>query len=148
MSYFFFFLNFKLNGKQGYRKKALCCSPNPDAMKTLNCNADLCEDEEDECANETGFIDSSTDGFSSVSKRSYKLSDGKVMWSYNRPEIEARAKPNIKPGDPRTMTLYLNTLLRSSLFKDLELRTRAYPTGLNVLKGDGASTLPVQGGFA
>ncbi|KAJ6071566.1 hypothetical protein N7499_009580, partial [Penicillium canescens] len=135
-------------GCSWYRKKALCCSPNPDAMKTLNCNADLCEDEEDECANETGFIDSSTDGFSSVSKRSYELSDGKVMWSYNRPEIEERAKPNIKPGDPRTMTIYLNTILRSSIFKDLDLRTRAYATGLNVLKGDGASTLPVQGGFA
>ncbi|KAJ6111424.1 hypothetical protein N7523_007485 [Penicillium sp. IBT 18751x] len=98
------------------------------AMKTLNCNADLCEDEEDECANETGFNDSSTDGFSSVSKRSYELSDGKVMWSYNRPEIEERAKPIIKPGDPRTMTIYLNTFLRSSLFKVLDMITRAYAT--------------------
>jgi chitinase len=115
-------------------------------MKTLNCNADMCEDEEDACNDESGWYESSSDGYSSLTKRSYKLPNGKLMWSYDRGEIEERAKA-VRPGDPRAVKIYINTILGSSLFKNLEIESRAYPTGLNVLKGDGASTLPLQGGF-
>lgn len=116
-------------------------------MKTLNCNANMCEDEEDACNDESGWYDSSADGFSSLTKRSYELSNGKLMWSYDRGEIEERAKRRVRPGDPREVEVYINAILGSSLFDNLKISSRAYPTGLNLFKGDGASTLPLQGGF-
>ncbi|KAJ6142824.1 bacteriodes thetaiotaomicron symbiotic chitinase [Penicillium samsonianum] len=37
------------------RKKALCCSPNPTALETLTCDADLCSDFDEGCDEEDGF---------------------------------------------------------------------------------------------
>lgn len=135
-----------LNDSKGYRKKSLCCTPNATAMKTLNCNADLCKGQEDACDDESGFLDVEDDGyFSLLSKRSYELHGGKVMWSYDRPQFEERA--GARPGDPRTFVVRIGLILKSSLYKDLEAITRAYPTGQNVLRGDGAETIGLMGGF-
>ncbi|KAJ5462318.1 hypothetical protein N7530_010523 [Penicillium desertorum] len=67
--------------------------------------------------------------------------------SYDRPHLEERAGARPKPGDPRTFLINVGAILRSSLYENLEAISRGYPTGLNVLKGDGASTLGIQGGF-
>jgi chitinase len=69
------------------------------------------------------------------------------MWSYDRPHIEEKAKLGARPGDPRTFIIRAGLILKSSLYKNLEATSRGYPTGLNVLKGDKASTLPLRGGF-
>lgn len=114
----------------------------------MNCDADLCEDDdEDSCADESGLLNQEGDGYwSLVSKRSYRLRNGQMMHSYDKPFFEERG---VLPGDPRKFQLAINTILRvSKVYKDqYEIWTRAYPPGMKVFKGDGASTLSMKGGF-
>jgi chitinase len=118
-------------------------------MKTLNCDADLCEDDEPACDDESGLLDEEGDGYwSLVSKRSYRLRNGKVMHGYGKPFFEERGA-GIRPGDPRSFKMAINTILGvSKVYTDNYLIwTRAYPPGLGLFKGDGASTLSMKGGF-
>lgn len=130
---------------EGGRNKALCCSPNPIALKTLNCDADLCEDDEAACADESGLLDVEGDGYwSLVSKRSYQLRNGKIMYGYDRSFFEERG---VLPGNPRSFNIVINAILRVSMYKDYVIWTRYYPPGLKVFNGDGSSTLSMRGGF-
>jgi chitinase len=114
-----------------------------EALKTISCNADLCEDNQDMCDDEAGD-DDPTNGY--FKRRSYTLSDGTVMWSYDEPWLVTRAVPG-RPGSARTMTLNIGRILQSALVPKLEMSSRGYPSGLKLFKGDGVSTLPLMGGF-
>jgi chitinase len=114
-----------------------------EALKTISCDADLCEDDEDLCEDEAGDGDP-TNGY--FKKRSYTLRDGTEMWSYDEPWLVTRAVPG-RPGGARQMTLEIGNIVKSALFPDLELNSRRYPSGLKLFKGDGVSTLPLMGGF-
>lgn len=126
---------------QGYREKSLCCTPNLDALKTLACDTDTCTDD-DACDDESGLLDSS----GVLYKRSYQDGQGRTLWSYSESgPLELRVPP--RPGSPRTMFLEIPKLLGTNIYGALRMVSRPYKPGLTVATGDGASTLPLQGGF-
>jgi hypothetical protein len=61
----------------GDRKKALCCSPNPTALETLTCDADLCSDFDEGCDEEDSFVGEGDRYYTLLNKRSYELSNSK-----------------------------------------------------------------------
>ncbi|KAJ5360513.1 bacteriodes thetaiotaomicron symbiotic chitinase variant 3 [Penicillium concentricum] len=130
------------------RKKALCCSPNPTALETLTCDADLCSDFDEGCDEEDGFVGEGDGYYTLLSKRSYELSNGKRMWSYGPPHvIESRVAT--VPGKARSLKIAIDAITGSSLFKDgMKRLFRPYPPGLKVFKGEGSSTLGLAGGFS
>ncbi|KAG8165716.1 hypothetical protein KVR01_004268 [Diaporthe batatas] len=129
-----------------WRSKALCCQPNQDTLQTLDCDADLCADNQAACDDEAGYDDS--DGFGSVTKRSYISSDGRRWNSYSSSLhlLEDRAKT--RPGDRRKMILNIPKVVGSSIYGVLNLESIQYPPGAKMFSGDGASTVPIKGGFA
>ncbi|KAF9888672.1 hypothetical protein FE257_008430 [Aspergillus nanangensis] len=128
-----------------WRKKSLCCKPSIDAFQTLTCDDGLCWDDPNRCEDDIGPSDPEG-GWYIVS--SYLMRDGTRMWSYSsEPPWVILAGP-VRPGDPRQMMLKVGALVKSSFYGTLELRTRAYATGLKLLQKDGSATLAIKGGYS
>ncbi|RDW83598.1 glycoside hydrolase family 18 protein [Aspergillus mulundensis] len=129
------------------RKKALCCTPNTEALQKMDCNVDVCDtlNEDYDCDDEDGIPVSPVYSFN---KRSYQVNDGQVMWEYDSPHwLEKRAGAKPKPGDPRTMVVALTTMFKSAIFEDVHVTTRSYRPGLDLFKYDGANTLGIKGAY-
>ncbi|KAL2368872.1 hypothetical protein RJ035_003742 [Blastomyces gilchristii] len=129
-------------GLQGYREKSLCCTPNLDVLKTLKCDVDTCTDNE-ACDDESGLPDSSD----VLYKRSYQDGQGRTLWSYGESGLPELILVPPRPGSPRTMFLDIPKLLGTNVYGALKMVSRPYKPGLSVASGDGASTLPLRGGF-
>jgi chitinase len=107
----------------GYRSKALCCTPNEDALNVATCDADLCED--------GGCDVPGLDG--TIEKRS--MSDGVH-------DLEERAK---KPSRPPGAANQKSVVLQAGI--NLIMTSAPYPSGAKVFQGGGLSTLSMKGGF-
>ncbi|EGE82986.2 bacteriodes thetaiotaomicron symbiotic chitinase [Blastomyces dermatitidis ER-3] len=129
-------------GCSWYREKSLCCTPNLDVLKTLKCDVDTCTDNE-ACDDESGLPDSSD----VLYKRSYQDGQGRTLWSYGESGLPELILVPPRPGSPRTMFLDIPKLLGTNVYGALKMVSRPYKPGLSVASGDGASTLPLRGGF-
>ncbi|KAK2766602.1 hypothetical protein FQN53_006662 [Emmonsiellopsis sp. PD_33] len=123
---------------RGWRKKSLCCTPNTDVLTTLDCDINVCGDDDD-CEDESGLEDGDV-----ISKRSYIDGRGITRWTYAESGLVTRTA---LPGTSRNMLLKIPELLGTNIYKSLKLISRPYPPGRKVFKGEGLQTLPLMGGF-
>lgn len=107
----------------GWRSKALCCTPNQDALNVALCDADLCEE---------GSCDAAEIDDEYIEKRF--MSDG-------ADHLEERAKSNRPAGAAVQRLLELEKGLT------LIMTSAPYPSGAKVFSGGGVSTLALKGGF-
>ncbi|KAG6039145.1 hypothetical protein E4U41_003161 [Claviceps citrina] len=141
------------------RKRALCCTPNTNALQTETCDFDSCKLTENRaaCEDEAGYNDE--EGSTSLLRRSsYVTGDGRTLWTYEiggetgegEDEDENHLEARALPGQPRSKFLNLVKLTGSAIYKgkDLALQSRPYWPGLKSLKGDGADTLFIRGGYS
>lgn len=130
---------------------SLCCTVNAEAIETMTCDYDICNEDGYDCDDEVGPVEDDDDDSTIISKRSYETADGRTLWSYDsgyEHEIEARAT-KARPGEPRAMLVNLEKLVKTAIYKgkSFEVTSRPYWPGLASLKGDGSSTLVLKGGF-
>ncbi|KAM7215378.1 hypothetical protein V8F06_009239 [Rhypophila decipiens] len=137
------------------RKRALCCTPNTQALQTETCDYDFCKLIENRaaCDDEAGYNDE--EGYTSLLRRSsYVTGDGQTLWTYedgvvteeHENHLEARAA---LPGQARPKLLSLVKLTGTAIYKGKELAVtiRPYWPGLKSLTGDGKDTLFIRGGY-
>ncbi|KAG6238482.1 hypothetical protein E4U25_001673 [Claviceps purpurea] len=139
------------------RKRALCCTPNTQKLQTETCDYDLCNLLENRaaCEDEAGYDDE--EGYTSILKRSsYIAGDGRTLWTYDDGGEDETDDENshlypriIAPGKARPKVLSLVKWTGSAIYKgyDLVVTSRPYRPGLASLKGDGADTLFIRGGY-
>ncbi|KAG6187812.1 hypothetical protein E4U27_007679 [Claviceps purpurea] len=139
------------------RKRALCCTPNTQKLQTETCDYDLCNLLENRaaCEDEAGYDDE--EGYTSILKRSsYITGDGRTLWTYDdggedeTDDEKSHLYPRIiAPGKARPKVLSLVKWTGSAIYKgyDLVVTSRPYRPGLASLKGDGADTLFIRGGY-
>lgn len=149
----------------GGRKKALCCTPNIEAVETINCESDLCEVYgSDACEDEAGYNDDDLfefgPGSSVLPTRSYITADGRKLWTYDAyaepdwdssshfSDLEKRAGGAL-PGQSRVKVYKLAQILGSSIYNGYEVTvaSREYWPGLKSLYGAGSETLHMVGGY-
>ncbi|KAF2130126.1 glycoside hydrolase family 18 protein, partial [Dothidotthia symphoricarpi CBS 119687] len=116
-----------------WRKKALCCTANQDALNDPICDADLCDGNEDQC-------DDPESDDTSLRKRS--LFGSAPLGSYL---LEKRA---VRPGAAKNRLLDLSRYAAGLAVQPLSLTSAPYPSGFGKLfQGGGLSTLPIKGGY-
>ncbi|KAH6634677.1 glycoside hydrolase superfamily [Chaetomium sp. MPI-SDFR-AT-0129] len=123
------------SGCAWYRKKALCCTPNVDALEEDVCDYNPCNDDPDMCSD--GLSDLWGTSRTNLVRRTCIDEDG-LEYEY----LEERA--GAKPGLPRQINLKLLTRM-------LTWNSRPYPTGdkRNFLfrPGTGLATMWLKGGY-
>lgn len=137
------------------RKRALCCTPNTQALQTETCDYDLCKLIENRaaCDDEAGYNDE--EGYTSLLRRSsYVTGDGRTLWTYEDGGVTGEHENHLEargayPGQARPKLLSLAKLTGSAIYKgkDLAVKSRPYWPGLKSLSGDGSETLLIRGGF-
>ena len=116
----------RLTFRVGFRSKALCCSPNEDALNDFICNADLCDGNE-EC--EDPDLDEEGDPLKKRSSNTHALSK--------------RAT-----GAPKRRVIELAKYAVGAGKTALELYSAPYPSGFGKLfEGGGVQTLSLKGGY-
>lgn len=124
------------SGCSWYRKKALCCTPNPDALEEDVCDYDPCVDDPDMCGD--GLGDAPGTETAKLVKRTYINEEDGLEYEY----LEKRSRP--KPGLPRTLSLRMLT-------RKLIWYSRPYPTGDNrkalFRAGNGLASVALKGGY-
>ncbi|KAK4442801.1 glycoside hydrolase [Podospora aff. communis PSN243] len=126
------------------RKKTLCCHLNEDALtKPLICDEDdicnIVSSDADNCDDEDGLAHDAPDGL-------YVVDD----WADDDGDRDRDRSAASPLGGQRGMTVNLHDFVKSSLRVfpgELRLRTRKYPSGAQLLTGNGASTLGLKGYF-
>ena len=126
----------RMNSCGWYRKKALCCTPNSDALEEDVCDYNPCEDDAAMCGD--GLEDAPGTASTDVARRTYIDEEDGLEYGY----LDKRA--GSRPGMPRAISLDMAK-------HTLKWLSRPYPTGDQRTKlfraGTGLSTVILKGGY-